>query len=169
MIKPRMKVPNISVDLVNDTKWELEEQTPENFTMVIFYRGKHCPVCKSYLEELQSKLDQFTNRGVNVIGISANTEKIAKDTYQSWDIPDIPIGFEFSINNAKELGLFISKGISDKEPETFFEPGLFLIKPNGELYCASIQTMPFARPNFDEILKAIDFVLDKDYPARGEA
>ena len=169
MIKPRMKVPNISVDLVNDTKWELEEQTPEHFTMVIFYRGKHCPVCKSYLEELQSKLDQFTNRGVNVIGISANTEKIAKDTYQSWDIPDIPIGFEFSINNAKELGLFISKGISDKEPETFFEPGLFLIKPNGELYCASIQTMPFARPNFDEILKAIDFVLDKDYPARGEA
>ena len=29
--------------------------------------------------------------------------------------------------------------------------------------------MPFARPNFKEMLGAIDFVLDKDYPARSEA
>jgi len=169
MIKPRTKVPEIDVDLVNDTQWKLSEQTPENFTMVVFYRGKHCPICKKYLEELQSKLDKFTNRGVNVIGISANTEKLGKETYDSWDIPDIPIGFEFSIEKAREFGLFISKGISDEEPDTFFEPGLFLIKPDGNLYCSSIQSMPFARPSFDEILTAIDFVQEKDYPARGEA
>jgi len=29
--------------------------------------------------------------------------------------------------------------------------------------------MPFARPHFDEIEKAIDFIVEKDYPARGEA
>jgi hypothetical protein len=29
--------------------------------------------------------------------------------------------------------------------------------------------MPFARPHFPEIATAIDFVLAKDYPARGEA
>ena len=169
MIKPRSKVPNISLDLVNDTKWSLEEQTPEKFTMIIFYRGKHCPVCKSYLEELQDKLSKFTDRGVNVIAISANTEKVSKATYDEWNIPDIPVGFEFPIEDARSLGLFISKGISDSEPDTFFEPGLFLIKPNGELYCASIQTTPFARPEFDAILDAIDFVVKKDYPARGEA
>lgn len=28
--------------------------------------------------------------------------------------------------------------------------------------------MPFARPRFDEILGAIDFVLKNDYPARGK-
>jgi hypothetical protein len=28
--------------------------------------------------------------------------------------------------------------------------------------------MPFARPGFAELLKAIDFVLQKNYPARGE-
>jgi hypothetical protein len=31
-----------------------------------------------------------------------------------------------------------------------------------------VQTMPFARPHFDELLAAIDFALAKDYPARGE-
>jgi len=169
MIKPRTEIPEIDVNLVNDTQWKLSEQSPENFTMVIFYRGKHCPICKKYLEELQNKLDKFTQRGVNVIAISANTEKLSKDTYNSWDIPDIPVGFEFSIEKAREFGLYISKGINDKEPEEFFEPGLFLIKPDGELYCSSVQTMPFARPDFEDLLGAIDFVLDKDYPARGEA
>ncbi len=169
MIKPRNKVPNITLDLVNDTKWSLDEQSPEKFTMIIFYRGKHCPVCKKYLEELQEKLSKFTERGVNVIAVSANTEKISKATYDEWNIPDIPVGFEYPIEEARKLGLFISKGIKDTEPETFFEPGLFLIKPNGELYCASIQTMPFARPGFDDILGAIDFVNKEDYPARGEA
>ena len=28
--------------------------------------------------------------------------------------------------------------------------------------------MPFARPHFDEILGAIDFVVKNEYPARGE-
>lgn len=64
MIKPREKTPDIEIKLVNDTSWVLSEQTPESFTMIIFYRGKHCPVCKNQLEELQKKLDKFTDIGV---------------------------------------------------------------------------------------------------------
>ena len=37
------------------------------------------------------------------------------------------------------------------------------------LYCASIQTMPFTRPSFAEILQAVTFMTEKNYPARGEA
>jgi hypothetical protein len=29
--------------------------------------------------------------------------------------------------------------------------------------------MPFARPPLDQLLKAIDFINEKGYPARGEA
>jgi peroxiredoxin len=168
MIKPREKTPSITIDLVNDTRWSLEEQTPKNLTMVIVYRGKHCPVCKKYLEELQTKISQFTELGVNLIAISSDTEEKAKKTYEDWDIADIPVGYEFPIEEARKWGLFISSGIKE-EPEHFIEPGLFLIKPDSTLYAASIQSMPFARPSFDDLLKAIKFVLDKDYPARGEA
>lgn len=168
MIKPREKTPSITIDLVNDTRWSLEEQTPKNLIMVIFYRGKHCPVCKKYLEELQTKISQFTELGVNLIAISSDTEEKAKKTYEDWDIADIPVGYEFPIEEARKWGLFISSGIKE-EPEHFIEPGLFLIKPDSTLYAASIQSMPFARPSFDDLLKAIKFVLDKDYPARGEA
>lgn len=35
-------------------------------------------------------------------------------------------------------------------------------------YFGTVQTMPFARPAFDQILGALDFVIAKNYPARGE-
>ncbi len=53
--------------------------------------------------------------------------------------------------------------------ELHAKPGLFLVRPDGTLYAASLQTMPFARPQFSEVLAAIAFVTQKDYPARGEA
>ena len=55
-----------------------------------------------------------------------------------------------------------------EEPALFSEPGLFLIRPDRTLYFASVQTMPFARPHFADILAALDFVIAKNYPARGE-
>ncbi len=168
MLKPKEKTPNIEIDLVNGTKWSLKEQSPENFTLVIFYRGKHCPVCKKQLQTLQGKITEFMDRGVNIIAISADTEKKAKETYNSWKISDVPLGYGFEIDKAREWGLYVSKGIKD-EPDTFIEPGLFLIKPDGTLYSASVQSMPFARPEFDDLLKAIDYIVKNDYPARGEA
>jgi len=56
-----------------------------------------------------------------------------------------------------------------KTPPKFAEPGIFLIRPDRTVYFAAVQSMPFARPHFSEILSAIDFVLKHDYPARGEA
>jgi len=78
------------------------------------------------------------------------------------------------LEKAREWGLYISSGRGTtsagvEEPPLFAEPGLFLVKPDGTLYWASISTMPFARPHFGEIAGAIDFAIAKNYPARGEA
>ncbi|AUC84349.1 alkyl hydroperoxide reductase [Polaribacter sp. ALD11] len=169
MIKPREKAPELTINLVNDTKWSLQEQKTENFTLIIFYRGKHCPVCKKQLEQLQNNVNNFKERGVNVIAISANTESLAKETYKDWNVKDLPIGYDFTIEEARKWGLFISNGISQKEPKEFIEPGLFLIDKEGKVYWESIQSMPFGRPEFKDVLNGIDYILKEDYPARGEA
>ncbi|WP_055444852.1 peroxiredoxin-like family protein [Lacinutrix himadriensis] len=169
MIKPTEKAPALKVKLVNDITWSLQEQTPENFTLIIFFRGKHCPVCKMQLEELQTKINDFTERGVNVIAISTNTEELAKATHKEWKIADIPLGYGFAIDEARKWGLFISKGIKETEPEHFSEPGLFLIHKDGTVYWESIQSMPFGRPQFKDVLNGIDYILKQGYPARGEA
>ena len=63
---------------------------------------------------------------------------------------------------------FDSTSIGIEEPALFSEPGVFLVRADGTLYFASVQTMPFVRPHFKEMVGALDFVKAKDYPARGE-
>lgn len=168
MIKPRTKTPDLTINLVNDTKWSLSDQHPDNFTLLVVYRGKHCPICKKYLQTIQNHLNEFTEKGVNIIAISSDSEKRAKATYEEWAVEDLPIGYDFPISEARDWGLHISKGIKE-EPEEFIEPAIFLIRPDQTLYASSIQTMPFARPEIEALLKSIDFILEEDYPARGEA
>jgi len=168
-MKPREKTPELELDLINDTKWSLHKQDPEKYTMIVFYRGLHCPICKKQLESLKDHLDKFKDRGVNVIAASMDSEKRAKKAGDEWSIESIPVGYGMSADKAREWGLNLSEGISDKEPDLFSEPGLFLIKKDGTLYFSSIQTMPFARPQFDDVLNALDFIDKEDYPARGEA
>lgn len=167
MIKPKAKVPNLDLPLINGAKWSLYAQESNVFTMLIFYRGLHCPVCKKYLEALTKKLKDFTDRGVHLIAISSDSEERAKKTGEEWNIPELPLGYNLPIETAREWGLYISKKISDKEPDEFSEPALFLIRPDNTLYASSIQSMPFARPDWDDILNALDFVEKKTYPARG--
>ena len=50
----------------------------------------------------------------------------------------------------------------------FVEPALFLVRPDRTLYYASVQSMPFGRPCFDEMLRGIEKAIARDYPARGE-
>jgi peroxiredoxin len=166
--KPRQEVPKLNVETVNGLTFNLQEQNPKNFNLVIFYRGLHCPVCKSYLEELNTLIDDYKERGVDVIAVSANTKELAEKTVKEWDIDNVTIGYGMNIEEARKWDLYISEAIKDEEPDEFFEPGLFLVKPDNTLYAGAIQTMPFARPKLKELLKSIDFVQDKDYPARGE-
>ncbi|RMA65695.1 peroxiredoxin-like family protein [Ulvibacter antarcticus] len=169
MIKPKSKVPALEVKLINDSIWNLEKQRPDAFTLIIFYRGLHCPVCKKYLESLKPKLEDFSERGVNVVAISMDTEKRAKLSGEKWDVESVPIGYGMTEVKAREWGLYISNAIKDAEPAVFSEPAVFLVRPDGTLYFSSVQTMPFARPTLESLIKAIDFVTKEDYPARGGA
>jgi len=167
MIKPKTLVPDLELPLINDSRWRLHSQQSNSFTLMVFYRGLHCPVCKKYLEALRENLDAFVSRGVHLVAISCDTEEKAKKAGKEWNIDELPVGYDLSIESARDWGLAISEGISEKEPEFFSEPALFLIRPDNTLYASAIQTMPFARPNWDDVLNAIDFVEKEEYPARG--
>jgi len=103
------------------------------------------------------------------VAASTDTQERAQQSKTEWGIEHLPIAYGLSVEQARAWGLFISAGIKDGEPPLFAEPGLFLIRPDQTLYAASIQTMPFARPSFSDVLAAVKFVTEKDYPARGEA
>jgi hypothetical protein len=50
----------------------------------------------------------------------------------------------------------------------FLRAGHILDQTDQTVYWLSVQSMPFARPIFAEMVQALDFVIKNDYPARGE-
>ncbi len=168
-IKPRTKVPALSLPLVGGGEFELAQSAPKTFTLLVVYRGLHCPICKTYLRDLDRKLSDFEALGVKAVAASTDTQERAEQAKAEWGIEHLPIAYGLGIDQARAWDLFISAGIKDGEPPMFAEPGLFLIRPDQTLYAASIQTMPFARPSISDVLAGVKFVTEKEYPARGEA
>lgn len=168
-LKPRAPVPSLEVPTLDGGIWKLSEQKPKNFSMIVFYRGLHCPLCKMYLRELHRKMDDFLQQGVDAIAISSDSQEKARQSLREWGLPHLKIGYRLPIPKAREWGLYVSRGIKEGEPDEFAEPGLFLVRPDGTLYAASVNTMPFARPSFGEILGTLEFIIKNNYPARGEA
>ena len=170
---PRQQVPGLEVALVGGGSWNLAEQRPDHFTLIVFYRGRHCPVCAKYLRDLHDKLEEFDARGVHVIAVSTDTQERAEQARADWRLDTLEIGYGLELDAARQWGLYISSSrgktsIGIEEPPLFAEPAIYLVRPDGTLYSGSVQTMPFARPHFADILATIDHVLAKDYPARGE-
>lgn len=169
VVLPRQKVPALNFPLVGGGTWSMDAQKPEHFTMIVFYRGYHCPICKNQLTDLLAKKEDFAAAGVNVVVASSNPQDLAEKTVEEWGLQGLDVGHSVDLADALEWGLHLSAGREGTaEPEVFSEPGLFLVRSDGTLYFSSIQTMPFARPQFSDILGAAKFVIDKDYPARGE-
>ena len=170
---PRQPVPELSVPIVGGGQWTLAEQEPEHFTLIVVYRGLHCPICSGYLAELAKRRDDFAELGVEVVAISTDDEERATRTAEEWEVDGLNLGYGLSLEDARAWGLYVSssRGTTSTgvvEPDRFAEPGLFLVRPDGTLYFGSVQTMPFARPSFREIRGAVEWVLENDYPARGE-
>jgi peroxiredoxin len=170
---PRQPVPTLAVPLVGGGRFDITSEDAERFVFIVFYRGLHCPICRPYLVDLEAKLPDFTKRGVSVVAVSSDTAERAERSKREWKLPNLRLGYGLDLHVARRWGLYVStsRGVTStgvEEPALFSEPGLVLVRPDRTLYFASVQTKPFARPHFSDILSAIDFVTAKNYPARGE-
>lgn len=173
MLMPRKPVPSLSVPTVAHGQVDLLADAPAHFALVVFYRGLHCPICTKYLIELERLVPEFNKRGVSVLAVSSDDQPRAKAMADKISASQLKVGYGLSIEAARAWGLYVSTGRGKtsagvEEPALFSEPGVFLVRPDGTLYYGSVQTMPFARPSFSDLLGALDFAIANNYPARGE-
>lgn len=175
-LMPRQLVPDLSATIVGGPRWRLCDQKPKHFTMLIFYRGRHCPECRSYLLEAQGLLADFRREGVSVIAVSSDSAERGAATEADWGLTELPLGYGLTIAQARAWGLYVSSGhgqgltpLGLTEPEFFVEPGLFLIRPDHTLFFAAVQNMPFARPPLAEVLRMVQWSALESAAARGEA
>jgi len=166
--RPQAEAPFLDVAVVGGGRWRSVDQHPDSLTMMVFYRGYHCPICRGYLKQLDQMLDEFTRAGVSVIAVSGDTEANARQSVAEWNLENLSVGYGQTVESMRDWGLFVSEGIKEGEPELFGEPGIFLIRPDGTLYTTMLNSVPFARPRIEDVLQSVQWVREHDYPARGE-
>ncbi len=157
---PKLSLPKVGggeVTIGNGGKWQ----------MLVVYRGKHCPICRSYLKILDGLLEQFQAADTGVVAISADTKEKAESEAQEegWQFP---VGYGLAPDQMQQLGLYISEPRSPQETDRPFpEPGLFVINPQGKIQIVDVSNAPFARPELNAVLRGIKFIREKQYPIRG--
>lgn len=171
---PELTVPTLSGDT-----FTLSERNPEAFTIVVFYRGRHCPICIGQLKEIEAAFEDAKAKGMDVIAISMDTEEKARSTVAAAlseseekkdnDTLTFPIGYGLTEEQARNWGLYISQGRPNtSEPQVFSEPGVYAISPDNTVFFAQVQSAPFTRPNFLSLIGGLQWSKDNNYPARGQ-
>jgi peroxiredoxin len=168
-VRPRQAAPDLTVALRSGGTYRLAGQQPESYTMVVFFRGLHCPVCRAQLTELNRRLDELLELGVQVVAVSGENQERTQQLASDWRLDRLMIAYALTEEQMRSWGLFVSRAIKDDEPPLFNEPAVFLITSQGTVYYEAILSMPVGRPRLDDLIRAVKYWGEHHYPARGEA
>ena len=168
-VRPGASAQSLELPLAGGGTFRLTDAAPRLFTMLVFNRGLHCPVCRAQLSELDRRFDELAEKGIDVVSVSGENEQRASLMREEWKIDKVPLAYGLSEAQMREWGLFVSRGINADEAAVFNEPALFLISPDGSVYYESILSMPVGRPRLDDLLGGIGYWTANDCPPRGGA
>src|SRR5262245_35924882 len=105
-LKAGSEMPKFSVPKVGGG--ELTLGSGQGWQMLVVYRGKHCPICRTYLKTLDGLLDQFKGISTAVMAVSADPKDKAETEVreEGWRFS---VGYDLSQPQMRALGLYISE------------------------------------------------------------
>lgn len=166
--------PDINVQTSQNTAVTLipavTPHTPSDlWQMIVVYRGKHCPICANYLNQLEGLREDFSKAKVAITAVSADSVE-QLNVFLNEKIPDVnfPVYAGLSIEHMQSLGVYISDPRNEKETDhPFAEPALFVVNPKGQTQFIDVANAPFIRPDLSQVLRGIEFSRENNYPIRG--
>lgn len=164
---PATAAPAIDALAANGTPFAHPAAPDGGLSVIFFYRGVHCPLCKTQIEELARRQDELRAAGLAVAAVSMDdADRFARQAAE-WDLGRLSVGHALTQASARAWGLYLSDKAKEAEPARFAEPGIAVLKADGSIYALALQTTPFARPRLDDLIKGLGFVIQNDYPVRG--
>lgn len=162
--------PNIDAKLLDGSSVTLGKPLAgATWQAVFIYRGKHCPLCTRYLNELEDYKQAFSEAGVDILAVSADSLEQLEAHKEKLDV-SFPLAYGLTEEQMKSLGLYISLPRSEQETDhNFAEPGLFVINEEGKLHVVDISNNPFVRPELGALSRGLAWIRDPNnhYPIRG--
>ena len=164
--RPGAPMPPLTVPLVGGgTRSFGPDET--GWAMLVVYRGRHCPRCKTYLGRLNGLLDGFEGRGVTVTATSADPEDRAQEDRLEFGWR-FGLGHSLAEDDMRALGLYVSDLRSEAETDRpFAEPGVFVVNAEGLVHVLCVSNAAAARPDLEALLDGIAGIQDRTLPIRG--
>ncbi|GAB2692031.1 redoxin domain-containing protein [Aliiglaciecola aliphaticivorans] len=165
---PKIQISDSKGNLANLSEAAHSASATDRWSLVVVYRGYHCPICLKYLNKMTEYTEKLNNLKIDIVAISADTpEQLNKMIDKGLDT-NFPVLTGLTLTQMNALGLYISDPMSDSETDhPFPEPGLFLVNPEGDTVMIEIANAPFIRPDLEQLVNGIEFAFENDYPVRG--
>ncbi|KAI4469306.1 thioredoxin peroxidase [Holotrichia oblita] len=155
-------------EIVSD--FTLEQYKGRAMVVLFFYPMDFTFVCPTELHAFQDKLDQFEERGVQVVGCSVDSEY----SHLAWlqqpkkkggiEGVTYPIMADFTKTISENFGVLAGSYLADEDDNLIYEGkpvayrGLFLIDREGIVRHCVINDLPLGR-SIDEALRMVDALL----------
>lgn len=136
--------------------FNLYENIGEKGAVLFFYPLDFTFVCPSEIIAFDHRLDEFTARGINVIGVSVDSQ-FSHFAWKNTPVKEGGIG-QVRYPLVADLNKQISRDYDVLFGESVALRGSFLIDKDGTIRHAVINDLPLGR-NIDEMLRMIDAML----------
>jgi peroxiredoxin len=134
-------------------------------TLLHFYRGRFCSVCREHLTDIAQHRQDFAARDITLMCVSADKPEDAVQSAAESGLSVESMAGGLRSPDMGAWGLFISEGGGNR-PLIYCEPATFLIR-HGHVYWASVQSLPWGSPRSADLLMGIDFMASRDFALRG--
>jgi len=162
------RIPALQLPLIDGGEITLgQPQITGAWQIVIVYRGLHCPLCHKYLARLEELRPAFAKANTELVVVSGDPLAKAQMMAAEHNL-GFPVAYDLSIEQMRELGLYISHPRNEQETDRpFAEPATFAINGEGLLHLIEISNTPFNRADLAELLDTVEWIQENDYPIRG--
>ncbi len=140
-----------------------------DWRMVVVYRGRHCPLCTKFLNNLTGFTDRLADIGIDLVAVSGDSREQLEEHRSRLDV-NFPLYHGLTQAQMLELGLYVSIPRSEQETDhNFAEPGLFVINADGQVQVVDQSNNPFARPDLEVLVSGLEWIRkpENNYPIRG--
>ena len=137
--------------------------------MVVVYRGRHCPLCTKFLNNLAGFRQRLLDIGIDIVAVSGDSKEQLEEHLDRLDV-NFPLFYGLTLEQMEDLGLYVSIPRSEQETDhNFAEPGLFVINSDGQVQAIDISNNPFSRPDLEVLVSGLEWIRkpDNNYPIRG--
>lgn len=136
--------------------FNLQEHIKDKYALVFFYPLDFTFVCPSELIALDRRMNEFNNRGVEVVAVSIDSH-FTHNAYRNTPVEKGGIGpVRYTMAADMNHSICQAYGVEHPGAGVAFR-GAFIIDPQGMVRAQVVNDLPLGR-NIDELLRTIDAV-----------